>query len=50
MTPGNNAKAVPGGHSGVMSGSIEQGSSQTHGNTHILHFLVRLPRPVEAVW
>ncbi len=33
-----------------MTGSIEQGSSQTHGNTHILHFLVRLPRPMEAVW
>ncbi|MEU9988937.1 SRPBCC family protein [Streptomyces sp. NPDC048045] len=33
-----------------MSGSIEQGTSQTHGNTHILHFLVRLPRPMEQVW
>ncbi|MGW6734597.1 SRPBCC domain-containing protein [Streptomyces sp. NPDC055013] len=33
-----------------MSGSVEQGISQTHGNTHILHFLVRLPRPVETVW
>lgn len=33
-----------------MTGSIEQGTSQTHGNTHILHFLVRLPRPVERVW
>ncbi|KKD04841.1 hypothetical protein [Streptomyces sp. WM6386] len=33
-----------------MSGSIEQGASQTHGNTHILHFLVRLPRPMEMVW
>ncbi|MFI2436855.1 hypothetical protein [Streptomyces sp. NPDC018693] len=33
-----------------MTGSIEQGTSQTHGNTHILHFLVRLPRPMEAVW
>ncbi|MFF3498432.1 SRPBCC family protein [Streptomyces sp. NPDC003247] len=33
-----------------MSGSIEQGTSQTHGNTHILHFRVRLPRPMEAVW
>ncbi|MFJ4693707.1 hypothetical protein [Streptomyces sp. NPDC088766] len=33
-----------------MTGSIEQGSSQTHGNTHILHFLVRLPRPLETVW
>ncbi|QOV36404.1 SRPBCC family protein [Streptomyces ferrugineus] len=33
-----------------MTGSIEQGISQTHGHTHILHFLVRLPRPMEAVW
>ncbi|MER5545841.1 SRPBCC family protein [Streptomyces sp. NPDC001118] len=33
-----------------MSGSIAQGASQTHGNTHILHFLVRLPRPMEDVW
>ncbi|WP_030610846.1 SRPBCC domain-containing protein [Streptomyces fulvoviolaceus] len=33
-----------------MTGSIEQGTSQTHGNTHILHFLVRLPRPMEQVW
>ncbi|MDN3028865.1 SRPBCC domain-containing protein [Streptomyces sp. S.PB5] len=33
-----------------MTGSIEQGTSQTHGNTHILHFLVRLPRPMETVW
>lgn len=33
-----------------MSGSVEQGISQTHGNTHILHFLVRLPRPMETVW
>ncbi|MEU7424321.1 MULTISPECIES: SRPBCC family protein [unclassified Streptomyces] len=33
-----------------MSGSIEQGTSQTHGNTHILHFLVRIPRPMEDVW
>ncbi|WP_031478087.1 SRPBCC domain-containing protein [Streptomyces bicolor] len=33
-----------------MSGSIEQGTSQAHGNTHILHFLVRLPRPMETVW
>jgi uncharacterized protein YndB with AHSA1/START domain len=33
-----------------MSGSIEQGTSQTHGNTHILHFLVRLPRPMGQVW
>ncbi|MER6628833.1 SRPBCC family protein [Streptomyces sp. NPDC000987] len=33
-----------------MTGSIEQGTSQTHGNTHILHFLVRLPRPMEQAW
>ena len=33
-----------------MTGSIEQGASQIHGNTHILHFLVRIPRPMEAVW
>ncbi|MFE0508396.1 hypothetical protein [Streptomyces sp. NPDC058964] len=33
-----------------MTGSIEQGTSQTHGNTHILHFLVRLPGPMGEVW
>jgi uncharacterized protein YndB with AHSA1/START domain len=33
-----------------MTGAIEQGTSQTHGNTHILHFLVRLPRRMESVW
>ncbi|WP_330459195.1 SRPBCC family protein [Streptomyces sp. NBC_00820] len=33
-----------------MSGSIEQGTSQTHGSTHILHFLVRLPRSMGDVW
>ncbi|MEV0170985.1 SRPBCC domain-containing protein [Streptomyces sp. NPDC050803] len=33
-----------------MTGSIEQGTSQTHGSTHILHFLVRLPKPMETVW
>lgn len=33
-----------------MTGSVEQGISQTHGNTHILHFLVRLPRAMETVW
>lgn len=33
-----------------MSGSIAQGTSQTHGNTHILHLLVRLPRRMEDVW
>ncbi|MFR9796730.1 SRPBCC domain-containing protein [Streptomyces sp. MS06] len=33
-----------------MTGSIEQGTSQTRGATHILHFLVRLPQPMEKVW
>jgi uncharacterized protein YndB with AHSA1/START domain len=33
-----------------MTGSIEQGTSQTHGNTHILHFLVRLPESMEGIW
>ena len=33
-----------------MTGSVEQGTSQTHGNTRILHFLVRLSRPMEDVW
>ncbi|MGW1727345.1 SRPBCC domain-containing protein [Streptomyces sp. NPDC002306] len=33
-----------------MTGSVEQGTSVTHGNAHILHFLVRLPVPVERVW
>ncbi|MGW7242894.1 hypothetical protein [Streptomyces sp. NPDC054804] len=33
-----------------MTGSIAQGTSQTHGNNHILHFLVRLPRPMGQVW
>ncbi|MDC0767391.1 SRPBCC domain-containing protein [Streptomyces sp. HD] len=33
-----------------MTGSVEQGASQTHGNTHILHFLVRLPGVMESVW
>ncbi|MEV6838125.1 hypothetical protein AB0N17_27045 [Streptomyces sp. NPDC051133] len=33
-----------------MSGSIAQGISQTHGNTHILHFVVRVPRHMEDVW
>ncbi|MER5789895.1 hypothetical protein [Streptomyces sp. NPDC001980] len=33
-----------------MAGSIEQGTSQTHGRTHILHFLVRLPRSTDQVW
>ncbi|MFE0249407.1 SRPBCC domain-containing protein [Streptomyces sp. NPDC059010] len=33
-----------------MTGSVEQGVIQTQGNTHILHFLVRLPRVMESVW
>lgn len=33
-----------------MTGSIEQGTSETHGSTHILHFLVRLPRSMEQIW
>ncbi|MFI8536739.1 SRPBCC family protein [Streptomyces aquilus] len=33
-----------------MTGSVEQGTSQSHGNTHILHVLVRLPRTMETVW
>ncbi|GAA2772505.1 hypothetical protein GCM10010521_58330 [Streptomyces rameus] len=33
-----------------MSGSIAQGTSQTHGNTHILHLTVRFPRRMEDVW
>ncbi|MGW0410102.1 hypothetical protein ACWDZX_02095 [Streptomyces collinus] len=33
-----------------MSGSIEQGISQTHGNTHILHFVVRIPVRAEDIW
>lgn len=33
-----------------MSGSIAQGTSRTHGNTHMLHFLVRVPQRMEDVW
>ncbi|HET9381724.1 MAG TPA: SRPBCC family protein [Streptomyces sp.] len=33
-----------------MTGAIEQGASESRGSTHLLHFLVRLPRPVEQVW
>ncbi|MFJ9869307.1 hypothetical protein [Streptomyces sp. NPDC101165] len=33
-----------------MSGSIAQGTSRRHGNTHIIHLLVRLPRPMGEVW
>ncbi|MFI9768159.1 hypothetical protein ACIHJG_15000 [Streptomyces sp. NPDC052415] len=33
-----------------MTGPIEQGTSQTDGSTHLLHFRVRLPRRMEAVW
>ncbi|MFI9342624.1 SRPBCC domain-containing protein [Streptomyces sp. NPDC052773] len=38
------------GKTGSKTGVIEQGTSQTHGNTHILHFLVRFPRTMESVW
>ncbi|MFD7305993.1 SRPBCC domain-containing protein [Streptomyces pharetrae] len=38
------------GKTGSRTGSIVQGTSQTHGNTHILHFTVRLPGVMEAVW
>lgn len=37
-------------HAGVMTGPIEQGASEIHGNTRLLHFLVRLPEPMETVW
>ncbi|MEV7977398.1 hypothetical protein [Streptomyces sp. NPDC086519] len=36
-----------------MAGSTEpreHGTSQAHGRTHILHFLVRLAKPTEQVW
>ncbi|MFI9242233.1 SRPBCC domain-containing protein [Streptomyces sp. NPDC053086] len=33
-----------------MRGSIAQGTSQTHGNIHILHFVVLLPRTMEEIW
>jgi uncharacterized protein YndB with AHSA1/START domain len=33
-----------------MTGSVEPGTSQIHGGTRILHFLVRLPAPMETVW
>ncbi|WP_328502035.1 SRPBCC family protein [Streptomyces sp. NBC_00457] len=33
-----------------MTRSIEQGASRIQGSTHLLHFLVRLPRPMETVW
>ena len=39
-----------GSRTGSQAGSIEQGTSQTHGNTHILHFTVRLRGAMEAVW
>lgn len=29
---------------------IEQGTSRTEGDTHTLHWVLRLPHPVEAVW
>ncbi|MCD7444462.1 hypothetical protein K4B79_40440 [Streptomyces lincolnensis] len=33
-----------------MSGSVEQGASETHGTMRVLHFLVRLPTSMEAAW
>lgn len=33
-----------------MTGSIEQGTTETRGNTRILHFRVRLPASMETVW
>ncbi|WP_367321481.1 SRPBCC domain-containing protein [Streptomyces sp. HUAS ZL42] len=33
-----------------MTGSVEQGTSETHGNPRTLHMLVRLPRSMETVW
>ncbi|MFJ3665823.1 SRPBCC domain-containing protein [Streptomyces sp. NPDC090106] len=33
-----------------MSGSVEQGTGQTHGSTRLLHFLVRLSGPMGEVW
>jgi uncharacterized protein YndB with AHSA1/START domain len=33
-----------------MTGSVEQGTSQTHGDMRILHFRVRLPASMETVW
>ncbi|MFF7274812.1 hypothetical protein [Streptomyces griseorubiginosus] len=33
-----------------MTGSVEQGTSQTHGSSRVLHFLVRLPVPMEGAW
>ena len=33
-----------------MTGSVEQGISQTHGNMRVLHFLVRLSASMETVW
>ncbi|WP_424861324.1 SRPBCC domain-containing protein [Streptomyces sp. MMS24-I29] len=29
---------------------IEHGTSETHGDLHVLHFLLRLPHPVPEVW
>ncbi|MEU3985870.1 hypothetical protein AB0F77_38385 [Streptomyces sp. NPDC026672] len=33
-----------------MSGSIEQDTGLTRGDTRILHYLVRIPWPMERVW
>jgi len=29
---------------------IEQGATETRGNAQVLHYLLRLPQPVEKVW
>ncbi|TLS39557.1 hypothetical protein FE633_46310 [Streptomyces montanus] len=33
-----------------MSEAIEQGTGESRGGTHTLHFTLRLPQPVENVW
>ncbi|MEN3585950.1 MULTISPECIES: SRPBCC family protein [unclassified Streptomyces] len=33
-----------------MTGSIEQEEARVRGGSRLLHFLVRLPRPMEIVW
>ncbi|WP_151479602.1 SRPBCC domain-containing protein [Streptomyces albicerus] len=33
-----------------MAEVIERGTSETRGDRHILHFVLRLPHPVENVW
>ncbi|MFC7257827.1 SRPBCC domain-containing protein [Streptomyces lutosisoli] len=33
-----------------MTQPIEAGTTETRGDTHTLHYLLRLPQPVEKVW